>query len=89
MPSEKKGFTEAFVWVWLPGATEPVVAGRLSANGTRLEFNYGRSYLDRTNAISLYDAELPLRAGVLPSSRVFRCRDVFEMRRLMRGDGAC
>ena len=66
MPSKKRGFAEAFVWVWLPGATEPVVAGRLSANGTRLEFNYGRSYLDRTNAISLYDAELPLRAGVLP-----------------------
>ena len=65
MPSKKK-FTEAFVWVWLPGATEPVVAGRLSADGTRLEFNYGRSYLDRTNAISLYDTELPLRAGVLP-----------------------
>jgi serine/threonine-protein kinase HipA len=66
MPSKKKGLAEAFVWVWLPDATNPIVAGRLSANGTRLEFNYGRSYLDRTDAISLYDTELPLRAGVLP-----------------------
>ncbi len=23
--------TEAYVWIWLPGATEPVVAGRLQA----------------------------------------------------------
>ncbi|WP_129776118.1 type II toxin-antitoxin system HipA family toxin [Peristeroidobacter soli] len=66
MPSKPKRLTDAFVWVWLPGTTEPVVAGRLSANRNGLEFNYGRTYLDRTNAISLYDAELPLRAGVLP-----------------------
>lgn len=66
MPSKKKRFAEAFVWVWLPGAIEPVVAGRLNASGNRIEFNYGRSYLDRANAISLYDAELPLRAGLLP-----------------------
>lgn len=66
MPSKKKRLTEAFVWVWLPGTTEPVVAGRLSVNRNGLEFNYGRSYLDRTNAISLYDVELPLRAGALP-----------------------
>jgi len=63
--SEKKP-TEAFVWIWLPGETEPVVAGRLFSVGEQLLFNYGRSYLARNNAISLYEPELPLRAGVLP-----------------------
>jgi len=63
--SEKKP-TEAFVWVWLPDETTPVVAGRLFLSGDRLLFIYGRSYLARNNAISLYDPELPLRSGVLP-----------------------
>jgi serine/threonine-protein kinase HipA len=65
MTSEKKP-TEAFVWVWLPDATEPVVAGRLFASGESLLFNYGRSYLARNNAISLYEPELPLKSDVLP-----------------------
>ncbi|MGY4458832.1 type II toxin-antitoxin system HipA family toxin [Bradyrhizobium sp. LB13.1] len=58
--------TEAFVWIWLPDATAPVVAGRLFAESTQLLFHYGRSYLARNNAIALYDPELPLRSGVLP-----------------------
>ncbi len=57
---------ETFVWAWLPGATEPVVAGRLARSGSQLVFNYGRSYLERPDAISLYEPELPLRAGALP-----------------------
>lgn len=57
---------EAYVWVWLPGATEPVVAGLLSRQGGTLVFNYGKSYLERSNAISIYEPELPLRSGVLP-----------------------
>ena len=65
MTSEKKP-TEAFVWVWLPDATEPVVAGRLFASGETLLFNYGKSYLARHDAISLYEPELPLKSGVLP-----------------------
>ncbi len=58
--------TEAFVWIWLPGETEPVVAGRLAATDDRLMFNYGRSYLARDNPVPIYLPELPLRAGVLP-----------------------
>lgn len=58
--------TETYVWVWLPGATEPVVAGRLAMAGDQLQFNYGRSYLARKGAISLYEPELPLRLGLLP-----------------------
>jgi serine/threonine-protein kinase HipA len=52
---------EAYVWVWLPGATEPVVAGLLSRQGGALVFNYGKSYLERSNAIAIYEPELPLR----------------------------
>ncbi len=63
-------YKEAFVWIWLPGETEPVVAGRLEADNGQLLFNYGRSYLERVNdarpAIPIHDPELPLRAGELP-----------------------
>jgi len=59
-------YGEAFVWIWLPGETEPVVAGKLTAEGGQFVFNYGRSYLDRPNAIPIYNSELPLRSGVLP-----------------------
>ncbi len=55
--------TEAFVWVWLPGAAEPVVAGRLTDRGPVVTFTYGRSYLERPNAVALYLPELPLRRG--------------------------
>lgn len=53
----------AFVWVWLPGQTDPVVAGRLDDLDGITSFTYARSYLERGDAISLYDPELPLRAG--------------------------
>ena len=66
MISNKSGYSEAFMWIWLPGATEPVVAGKLIAAADKLIFNYGKSYLNRKNAISIYDAELPLKPGVLP-----------------------
>lgn len=56
----------AFVWVWLPGAAEPVVAGRLDPEGEVLTFTYGRSYLMREDRIPLYLPELPLRRGVIP-----------------------
>jgi serine/threonine-protein kinase HipA len=68
----------AFVWVWLPGATEPVVAGRLDAQGGVVTFTYGRSYLEREDAISLYLPELPLQSGViqpLAGLRVAGCID--------------
>lgn len=66
MISKAEGYTEAFVWIWLPGATEPVVCGRLHAVGDTLVFNYGKSYLARGDAISIYGPELPLVAGELP-----------------------
>jgi serine/threonine-protein kinase HipA len=60
MTSEPK---EAFVWAWLPGAEEPVVAGRLDVVGDVVTFTYGRSYLERDERIALYLPELPLRRG--------------------------
>lgn len=54
---------EAFVWVWLPGAKHPVVAGRLDAIGDVVTFTYGRSYLERDERIALYLPELPLQRG--------------------------
>lgn len=54
---------QAFVWVWLPGADEPVVAGRLDPVGPIVTFTYGRSYLERDDAIPLYLPELPLGPG--------------------------
>lgn len=53
----------AFVWTWLPGKVEPVVAGRIDAVGAIYTFIYARSYLQRDDAISLYQPELPLIAG--------------------------
>lgn len=66
MNSETKNDDEAFVWIWLPGETEPVVVGRLISVADTLIFNYGQSYLERTDAISLYTRELPLQTGELP-----------------------
>ena len=47
---------QAFVWVWLPEATEPVVCGRLDNDNGELLFTYGRSYLERGNAMALHPA---------------------------------
>ena len=60
---------EAFVWIWLPDETTPVVAGRLEADNGNIFFNYGKSYLDRVGgqpaAMPIYEPELPLQAGLL------------------------
>lgn len=53
---------DCYVWIWLPGATEPVVAGRLIPGAGTTDFVYGRSYLERPDAIPLFD-ELPLHPG--------------------------
>jgi serine/threonine-protein kinase HipA len=58
--------SEAYVWIWLPEADQPVVAGLLSRQGSQLVFNYGRSYLVRPDRVAIYAPELPLQAGVIP-----------------------
>ena len=34
---------EAFVWIWLPGETQPVVAGKLEADNGIIHFNGSRN----------------------------------------------
>lgn len=63
----RPGNKEAYVWIWLEGETEPVVAGRLyevDESPRRYFFVYGRSYLANEKAIALSAADLPLREGI-------------------------
>lgn len=53
-----------YVWVWLPGRTDAVVAGVLEPFGSTITFAYGRSYLARADAVPLYLPELPLQRGI-------------------------
>ena len=58
---------ECFVYTTLPGATEPVTAGRFALSVDRRgttegRFVYGRSYLERPNAVALDPVELKLSA---------------------------
>lgn len=64
MTSKATAPGEAYVWIWLPGAVEPVVAGRIVREGELFVFNYGRSYLDRDDAIAIFPDELPLQSGL-------------------------
>ena len=60
---------ETYVWIWLPKALQPVIAGRIARQGKLYVFNYGRSYLDRADAIPVYLDELPLRRGnIVPAA---------------------
>lgn len=52
--------SESYVWVWLPGAADPVPAGVARQEGRVVQFAYGERYRRRTDAVSLFDAELPL-----------------------------
>lgn len=48
------------MWVWLPGATEPVPAGLCRSRADQVLFAYGNRYLARPDRISLFAPELPL-----------------------------
>ena len=75
-PAGTRSAREAYAWVWLPSAVEPVVAGLLERVGDVITFTYGRSYLAREDAVSLYEPELPLRPGriePLPGLSIASC----------------
>jgi hypothetical protein len=55
MTSELAG---AFVWIWMPGETDPVVAGRIERRDQRHVFFYAGSYLARSGAVPIYEPEL-------------------------------
>ena len=64
---------EAFVWIWLPGQSGPVVAGKLQVDNENLLFNYGKSYLERINdenpAIPIYEPEFAFKCRYFAPSR--------------------
>jgi serine/threonine-protein kinase HipA len=67
--------TSAFVWIWLPGALEPIVCGQVDVSEARggggqptFSFFYAKSYLGRDDAVAIYPAELPLQAGRHPAA---------------------
>lgn len=69
---------EAFVWTWLPGASDPVVAGRLEIVGDLVSFVYGRSYLAR-NVMPTLPTSAPSPtcsspARIAPAHSTFRPR---------------
>ena len=79
---------EAYVWIWLPHKTQPVVAGRIVRQGDgRLLLNYGQSYLARENAIAIDDPELPLRAGEIPLHDKLQLPNCIRYVLLMLGAG--
>lgn len=55
---------ELYVWTWLPGQTEPILAGRVEQAGPLVTFIYALRYRTRPDAISLFIPELPLRPGI-------------------------
>ncbi len=50
-----------FVWVWLPGSSEPVVAGQIVKQNKLYRFTYGQRYRDLAEAIPFSPFELPLQ----------------------------
>lgn len=60
--------SEAYIWIWLPGDHKPVVCGKLEADNNIYSFIYGRSYLERPNAIALDPRELPLDEEIFSPS---------------------
>lgn len=69
--SSKSARKQIYVWVWLPNALEPVVAGILTRTDRQvreesvLAFTYAQSYRERPSAISLFTQELPLAAPTM------------------------
>lgn len=60
--------SECFVYITLPGQTEAVTAGRFQLTSDRSDtpvgrFVYGRSYLDRREAVEIDPVELRLARG--------------------------
>lgn len=66
------GINHLFVWIWLPGAEKPVVAGRLQFSVKGYEFIYGRSYFEQLQAHSIDPQILPLgQKNFGPQSALF------------------
>jgi serine/threonine-protein kinase HipA len=64
MISNYTSATSAYLWIWLPNAYCPIVAGKLIKNEDVFAFAYSKQYLDNPAAIALSPDELPLETGV-------------------------
>jgi serine/threonine-protein kinase HipA len=58
--TSKQHATEAYVWMWLPQASEPIVIGKIAMLSGRYHFTYGKNYRTRQDSIPLSPIELPL-----------------------------
>ena len=63
MISNLKNAKEAYVWIWLPNASKPIVASKVIKKNNLYAFTYGRSYRENPAAIALSPFELPLEIG--------------------------
>ena len=85
--------TSAYVWVWMPGSVEPVVAGVIVPAGGLMHgesvyaFRYAVSYLARRDAISLWEMELALGSEVFDPRVPKLGRDPMALASCLR-DGA-
>ncbi len=68
MTSKLTHATEAYVWMWLPEKTSPIVVGKMIQEDGRYHFTYGQSYRTHAEAIALSPVELPLKAGTFSPS---------------------
>ena len=83
MPTMSRSISKSpkpvYVWIWLPGQTEPVVAGVITTsqrNGVpHYGFRYAPSYLARPDRISLYRPELPLPGALTPPPQIIPSQD--------------
>lgn len=88
--------SELYVWIYLPKRDVPVVAGRIDIAPTAANsvgyFTYGRSYLDRPDAIPIDPVALPLRKGEIsisdlggyPAAILDACPDTWGIRVINR-----
>jgi len=80
----------AYVWVWLPGSNDPVVAGVAAPTTETLNrepviaFRYAASYLARRDAISLWTPELPLTDQVFDPRQSTPGRDPLPLASCLR-----
>jgi len=63
--TSKGDATEAFVWIWLPGATEPGGRRPPRPEWRAPGYIYGASYCRRKSAIPIYEPELTLQEATV------------------------
>ena len=54
---------QAYVWIFLPNQTKPMLVGKITKQGQLHQFVYSRHYREYAQAIALSPLELPLQRG--------------------------